>query len=172
MIKFYRAFTGMASLLLAVMLMSACQSIPTPATTQSPLATPGDRIASATEAAPTPETVPTPKAEYGVVSGTLVNSETVQPTSEVVLFLGELHGRENGFPIVAVDRQLSPKAFPASATGRFMFVDVPPGEYGLIYWDPDASFLVDQPDKVGESLIVTVKPGSVQDVGSLRVPPH
>jgi hypothetical protein len=178
MIKLRCALTRTVGLLSVGVLLAACQAIPVPGPTQSPLATPKESTVSVTEAAPAtqvapqPEVVPTPGAEYGVVTGTVMTSETTQPTSEVVMFLGEMHGREDGFPIVAVDRQLSPRAVPASTTGRFVFVDVPPGEYGVIYWDPDASFLVERPDKAGESLIITVESGSAQDVGVLQVPPH
>ena len=63
------------------------------------------------------------------------------------MFLGELVGMEDNFPLVTVDRQKSPKAIPSSDTGRFIFVDVPPGQYGVVYWTPDGSFPVDDPQQ-------------------------
>jgi hypothetical protein len=178
MIRHHIAFRSVPGLLMVGILLSACLPIPNPAPTQSPLSAPTGIILTVTNSVPAtkeplvPDEVPTPGASYGVVTGMLATSDTPQSINEMVLFLGDVSGREDGFPIVAVDRQRSPKAFPSSTTGRFVFIDVPPGEYGLVYWDPDASFLVDRPDKAGESLIITVTPGSTQDVGVLQVPPH
>ena len=112
----------------------ACQQLPAPNPAQSSVAreteaevTPASTIA--TEVVIT-GTVPTPTAGYSVVAGAVVEKSSGAPPSEAVMFLGELVGMEDSFPLVTVDRQKSPKAIPSPDTGRFIFVDVPPGQYG------------------------------------------
>ena len=167
-------------------LLGACQPAPQPSPAQSPVTTAAVeatviKVPPATANAPATQaqagsvvtgTIPTPSEGYAIVVGTILDKSTGLPPSEAVMFLGQLVGLEDNFPLVTVDHQTAPKAIPSSDTGRFVIMDVPPGQYGLSFWTPDGSFLVDDPQKPGISLILKLESGSVVDVGTLQVPPH
>jgi hypothetical protein len=169
--------------------LSACQRLPEPAPMLSPVAAGTPPISEATViTVPTPTavvvapvtstgsvttgTIPSASTGYGIVLGTVVEQSNGAPPTEAVMYLGALVGVQDNFPLVTMDRQTSPKAIPSPDTGRFIFVDVPPGEYGLVFWTPDASFPVEDPNKPGITLILKVDPGITQDIGTLQVPPH
>jgi hypothetical protein len=184
-----RIVLALSAVLLLSIALSACQQLPTSNPTQSPLAavTP---LASEASAIPLPKatmvtpesavstgkvvitTVPAASAGYGIVLGTILEKPSGAPPTEAVMYLGALVGVQDNFPLVTVDQQTSPKAIPSVDTGRFIFLDVPPGEYGLVYWTPDTSFPVEDPNKPGITLILKVRPGATEDVGTVQVLPH
>jgi hypothetical protein len=186
MSKSLRPMFALCVVLVVSIVLGACQSVPQPNPAQSPVPTAAPeatviKVPPDTAAAPATQpqagsvvtgTIPTPSAGYAIVVGTILDKSTGLPPSEAVMFLGQLVGMEENFPLITVDRQTAPKAIPSPDTGRFVFMDVPPGEYGLSFWTPDGSFLVDDPQKPGISLILKLESGSVVDIGTLQVPPH
>jgi len=71
--------------------------------------------------------------------------------------------------LLELDQDNSPRAFLDRATGRFVFVDIEPGKYGLIVWEPMNSVIVNDPE-TGGTLFVTLSADRVVDVGTLPVP--
>lgn len=67
------------------------------------------------------------------------------------------------------DHDNSPAAVVDRSTGRFVFVDVEPGKYGLIIWEPMGSGPVTDPE-TGETLFFEVSAGEVKDLGTLYFP--
>jgi hypothetical protein len=53
--------------------------------------------------------------------------------------------------------------------GDFVFVNVPPGRYGLVYDRISESYLMNWPDKE-ESILITVEAGKTVDLGVLNFP--
>jgi hypothetical protein len=118
-------------------------------------------------AAPSTLEIPTPSPGKGVVIGEVVDSQTQQAPFEVILYLGGMIQMDNGIPVVRLDRETAPFAIPVQ-DGRFAIADVEPGEYGVIVFSPDGSFMADNPDGSG-SLVVKVTPGETVDVGRIVV---
>jgi hypothetical protein len=89
--------------------------------------------------------------------------------------LGELYLAESvptdkeGVALLELDERNSLRASINRGTGEFVFLDVTPGRYGLIAWEPQNSFPVEDPD-TGETLFVELPADEVVDVGSLPVP--
>lgn len=178
---------SIALILLLNVALSACRGVPDPDPMLSPITAATSPLSEATVAISPAETAATaipatpvrpeatgaaPSKGYGIVIGAVVETTSDAPPTETVMYLGALVGVQDNFPLITVDHQTSPKAIPSTDTGRFVFVDVPPGEYGLVYWTPDGSFLVEDPNQPGITLILTVQPGVTKDIGTLRVPPH
>jgi hypothetical protein len=124
---------------------------------------------SPTQPAPTPVVIPTSQPGYGTVRGTLV----IAPEASVVvgeMFLAEaVKTSDPNIKMPALDIEHSPRAVFQRRTGEFVFVDVPPGEYGLIAWEPFSSILVNDP-KTGNTLFILVEPDRVIELGELGVP--
>jgi hypothetical protein len=113
--------------------------------------------------------VPTSQPGYGTVRGTLV----IAPGVNVIvgeLFLAEaVQTSDANIRMPALDIEQAPRAHFERQTGKFVFVNVPPGEYGLIVWEPFNSILMDDP-QTGNTLFVSVKPDEVIGLGELEIP--
>ena len=103
------------------------------------------------------------------MQGTLVTA----PDANIVvgeLFLAEAIQTSNpDIRMPALDTEHSPRAYFQRETGRFVFVDVPPGEYGLIVWEPFNSILVNDPN-TGRTLFVSVESDQIIKLEYLEIP--
>lgn len=109
--------------------------------------------------------VSTPLPTMGNVMGLLQIAGSGEPASGAELYLGSLIGESEGYPLVTLNQDSAPRAI-TDETGRFTFVNVPPGTYGLIVWSPISSLLVSDPE-TGYSLFITVEPDKTTDLGEL-----
>lgn len=132
-----------------------------------PVPLPTVQSASDTPAVQPGVALPSPGPGFAVVWGMIVEAETQRAPLESVVYLGEVVRLDNGTPVVRLERKSAPFATP-SAEGWFIFGDVQPGEYGLVVYTPDFSFLVDNP-RDAESLIFTVHSEEVLDLGTIEV---
>jgi hypothetical protein len=156
------------ALVLAVVLLPGCgpEQQPTPFLSLVPQPAPFDSVLS--DATPMPHaTLPVPVPGQAAVEGQIRDSRTQQAPLEGVVYLGQVLSLDNGKPVVRLDREVDPFAVPDSS-GRFVFPEVEPGEYGLILYTPEATFLVDRED--GSSMLFVVEPGKVLDIGIIEVP--
>lgn len=115
----------------------------------------------------TPMSFPTPSPGLAVVGGKIVEVLSQEAPPESTLYLGEILTLDSGRPVVRLERGTAPYAIPAPS-GEFLFQDVRPGQYGLVLYTPEFSFLVDDPDGAG-SLIFDVLPDQVLDLGQIEV---
>jgi hypothetical protein len=85
------------------------------------------------------------------------------------LYLGDiLQNNEGAESLVELDRENSPKAR-LNAMGEFVFVDVPPGRYGLMLDLVRGAVLLNDPDD-GSDMIVEIQGGQVMDLGEMAYP--
>lgn len=155
----------------------AGQATPTPATTEvviTPLLNgyPGQAAATATVAmTSTPLAVPTPTSDSAVVTGRLVYAGAEDKPFLASLYLGPaLQADQPGVaPLISFSEQTDPLAVQAAGTGQFLFVNVPPGTYGMVLWNPASSRIV-QENKTGETLLFTVEAGQLLDLGVVAIP--
>lgn len=158
-----RVFRALSVLLVVLLAVSGCRrGMPAPSASplQSPLGTP-------LPPAP-PLEVPTPRPGSGVVVGAATVRDVGIPMGGVEVFLGDHIGATGDVPLYGFDPQVAPHAV-ADAYGRFVFTDVPPDEYVIIFWTPFNSVMASDPDS-GEPLIVSVLAGQTTDVGELTEP--
>jgi len=147
-------------------LVSACQHV-----TASPVVSPLSPLAGASllSAPPTPWLVPTPSPGMGVVIGRLVAND---PTARVGLsiFLGDVVNVGDGSHVAFLNRQNAPIGRVDTVTGRFVFVDVPPGEYSLIVSDVELggrAYL----GPSGDVQVIKVIADQITDLGDISVGP-
>jgi hypothetical protein len=119
------------------------------------------------EAVERPLDLPAPKSGYATIGGVIVNEGTNQPPPESLLYLAPLLYSDQGLPVVSLDRQTDPVAILPSR-GLFVFENVEPGEYSLVFFTPDYSFLIEDKDS-GNSLILTVTADEVLDLDLLEI---
>ncbi len=164
---------GLVTCLLVVLVVVGCndrnateevgstQASPTRASTpaqQSPLATPP--LTATWDAKPAPGMASLRGrieiTQDNVLLGELFLAKAV-PTSQPDTDLLEL------------DEENSPRALLDRATGEFLFVDIEPGKYGLIVWEPMASGPVNDP-QTGETLFVELGADEAIELGTLYYP--
>lgn len=108
--------------------------------------------------------LPEQDPDLGSVTGVLLTNNT--PVVNATLYLAEVlkddQGRES---VASFDRVNSPRTF-TDAQGRFRFVNVPPGRYGLVLDKILDSYLLNDPETGGQFLI-TVEVGQEADLGEL-----
>lgn len=132
---------------------------PTEAVLDSPLATP---ISSQ------PDLELTPEAGKAILKGRIEITEetyllgelylaTAVPTSNPDIYLLEL------------DEDNSPRALLDRTTWGFMFLNIEPGKYGLIAWEPLQSAPLVDPE-TGETLYIDLAADEVHDIGVLYFP--
>jgi hypothetical protein len=153
--------------LLAVACQSDSQAQSTPAAAPSPPTSGATN--SAAGASATPRVIPTAAQDKGVVHGILLEVDTKQPLSEVKgvdVFLGAiLRSGDNAQSLASLDKNTAPRADP-DANGRFVFADVPPGEYALVVRSPVSEVVARKLDQSGD-VIVTVVAGQALDLGEV-----
>jgi hypothetical protein len=112
--------------------------------------------------------VPNPNTNNGVVTGfLLIQGENKPYPGE--LYLGEmvLADQPGAPPLIGFSEKDSPKA-EFDQSGRFVFKDVKPGDYGLILWNPVSYFLLNDPNS-DKNIKVVVKIGEITDLGIVYV---
>ena len=129
------------------------------------------------EAYPAPTTgeyifpeIPTPSSDSATVTGILLrvsSSSASTPATTVLLALARVVEDSNGNPTVVSFSQLSAPRALTDNSGRFVFVDVPPGHYALIYDRISDAFLLNDPTTGGDYLFVT-EAGQILNLGELE----
>ena len=114
-----------------------------------------------------PLTLPQPASGMATLGGVVIDGQTRRAPPESLLFLGEVVYTDKGLPVISVDRQNDP-VIVLQPNGTFAFEDVIPGEYGIVFFTPDYSFLLENPDS-GESLIITLAANKVYDIGLMEL---
>lgn len=116
--------------------------------------------------------IPTPQAETAVVYGKLISLHDEEPYLAPSLFLGMVlspdTNSENAPILTSVSIDDDPMAEQA-LDGTFLFRDVLPGKYGLIFWTPMSAFIIED-SKTGIPVFVEVEAGQTYDLGSIYLP--
>jgi len=119
-----------------------------------------------------PIVVPQPASgDVGITTGTLlrIDGDKQLPIAGARLYLGTLLKTADGVDaMVQLDRNTSP-ATTTNGLGQFLFVDLPPGRYGLMLDAIEGALLLNRPDD-GTDLIIEVTGGQVNDLGELAYP--
>lgn len=120
-----------------------------------------------------PVVVPQPaSASVGVATGKVLRiaeGGTREPVAGYYIYLGRILQNNLGDEsIVELDKATAPKAR-LNAFGEFVFVDVPPGRYGLMLELLRGAVLLNDPDS-GGNMIVEIKGGDVVDLGEMAYP--
>lgn len=131
-------------------------------TSYNPYPEPGtEPLSPATES---PTAIPqTPNPNLGVVKGSLLLVD--QPVGRVILYLAEVVTSASGGRVVALDRTKSIRAT-TDEQGNFVFINVPPGVYGLVFDRIIDSYLLLMP--AGDDLIMTITANEQIDLGALN----
>lgn len=111
-----------------------------------------------------PTSIPqTPDPELGVVKGSLLLLD--KPIGNAILYLAPVITSETGGQMVRFDRTTSFRTV-TNEQGEFNFINIPPGDYGLVIDILIEPYLLLEPE--GDSLIVTVVSNEEIDLGDLN----
>ncbi len=162
-------------IVLLMLVLSACQGQSPAEPTVYPPPPGNTGAAQPPEGYPGPATptayviaeVPTPGTDTGTVVGyILTNKASPTPAGTVLLALARVIPGPDGTPMVAsFNRNEAPHAL-TDANGRFVFSEVPPGQYALILDRISDAFMLNHPDS-GEDFIVAVAAGEETDLGEI-----
>jgi hypothetical protein len=158
-----RVFRALSVLLVVLLAVSGCRQ-GTPTAPASPLQSP---LGTPLPPAP-PLEVPTPRSGSGVVVGAATVQDVGIPMGGAEVFLGDHIGATEEVPLYGFDPEVAPHTV-ADAYGRFVFTEVPPGEYVIVFWTPFSSVMASDPVS-GEPLVVSVMAGQTTEVGELTEP--
>ncbi|MGQ9786884.1 MAG: hypothetical protein ACUVSJ_10535 [Anaerolineae bacterium] len=113
------------------------------------------------------EPVPSPPPDKGVVTGVLILAgNPSRPMQGSILYLSDIIRLSDGRPAMSSFDKRNAPVTQTNAMGQFIFKDVPPGEYTLIFDLVVHSFVLSAPS--GGDLIIKVAAGEVIDLGELR----
>lgn len=116
--------------------------------------------------------IPSPEGNLAVVHGTLLTLGDNLPYLAPSLYLGQIlkpdDEPESTLILSAISIEEDPIAVQA-VDGKFVFIQIPPGEYGLFIWTPMSLFLIEDVE-TGQPILVDVKPGEILDLGTIHVP--
>lgn len=122
--------------------------------------------------------VPTPTTVFTDWNATPVPGKAILRGRVIVqsnFLLGELYlGKavptsDPNVDLIELDEKTSPRAVLNRTTGEFIFMNVEPGKYGLIAWEPMSSILINDP-QTGHTLFITLLPNQVVDAGTIFIP--
>jgi hypothetical protein len=154
------------------LLASACQAeSPAPAQATSAPATSVGAPASPAATASAVRLTPTPAPGTSSVKGVLLRLSDKAPLSEaqgIDLFLGVVTHGENGFAVAGIDKLQAPRAF-LQADGTFIFLNIPPGEYAIVFSAPTQEFLIREPNDSNRDRVINVEADKPIDLGTLEV---
>jgi hypothetical protein len=71
--------------------------------------------------------------------------------------------------LLDLDTEAAPKAAIDRSTWQFIYVDIEPGKYGIIVWEPLSSAPVNDPE-TGKTLYIELSPDQIADIGVLKIP--
>jgi hypothetical protein len=158
----------LAGLFLFLVGCSSDQSAPTISPIVSPLGSPLENtLPTSDNVDDSPPSFPSPSAGLAVISGRIIDLATNNRPDESVIYLGDVQQLDTGKPVVSLNQKQDQYAIPAE-NGWFAFSEVPPGDYGVILFTPDVSFLLDDPDGSG-SLIIDVEADEELKLGTIKV---
>jgi hypothetical protein len=113
-----------------------------------------------------------PSAGKGGITGRLVSKLNGYETPYIGgdLYLGSFLAADkpDAPPVVAFSVEIDPKAVVYQADGQFAFTNIQPGTYTLIVWNPENSFVVEQPG-IG-AVKVVVEADKVIELGTIAIP--
>jgi hypothetical protein len=163
----------LASVLLLA-LLAACSAQPTPTSAPTSASTQA-AYPSVSETKPTDSGYPLPKASEniqvvpttqpgsGVVIGKLMLKG--KPLVNNAIGLGQVLKSDSGAELAtAFDRIASPQTS-TGPDGSFIFVNVPPGRYGLIFTETPETYLLLKPG-LEEAILVAVDADKTSDLGT------
>jgi hypothetical protein len=118
----------------------------------------------------TAQEVPTPSPGLGVIVGALIDQTQDAPLVDRTLYLAPLIKSEDGTMEVArLVVETAPSA-QTDAAGQFVFVDVPPGRYGIVLSGQANDYLLADFRSESEVLVV-VEAGQTADTGEIWIVP-
>lgn len=114
--------------------------------------------------------IPEPSSDTGVITGQLLTPGPGGEPYYATLYLAQtIEASEAGYPpIISFSENENPVA-QQDKSGRFLFINVPPGEYALAIWSPISSTVIQDPD-TGDYLVFEVKAGEITDLGVISIP--
>jgi hypothetical protein len=167
----------LVTFIVLALLLVACRTEPTasptatPAFQASPLLVQDSPLPEPTEPAqvePAPTSLPSPSADKGTVIGRFIDVETGEPPGETLpIFLGEFSPLESGDPLITMSPTSSPPGT-IEASGDFVFLDVEPGTYAIVFWTPATSRVLSDPE-TQKPIVATLKAGEITDLGEVVV---
>lgn len=143
---------------------------PAPGSYPGPGAYPGPGGAPAGSNGQAPNSGPLPTSSSGgTVTGSLLIGKDLKPVNNYPIYLGQVLNLSSGEPgLVSIDRAKSPRAF-LDGTGKFVFINVPPGKYSLILDIVEKTFILREP-ATGNDILIDVEEGKTIDLGILKYP--
>jgi hypothetical protein len=150
---------------------SGAAFVPPPTITGSvPYPGPGDATSTPqNQAVPTEIVVPTASAGLGIVTGIMRTPDANGEPYLATLYLASTvqASDPNYPPLIAFSEADDPKAV-QDASGRFLFIDVEPGEYALLIWTPVGNTVIEDPE-TEQYFVFTVEAGKVLDLGVIPI---
>lgn len=137
-------------------------SSPLPPAPSSPLLVP--TVEPATLA---PAALPQPPSGLATVGGKFVLHLDESPIVGATTYLGVVDQTEGDFSVARLDITTAPQAM-TDEEGRFVFTDIPPGRYALIYEMPLDTYLARTPE--GDDVVFEVGPDEIKDLGTILTP--
>ena len=172
---------NLSVVLLLTLVLVGCGVEPTatpvsesPTVQATPILTPTKPAPTSTEPAPTPTEsaptpVPMPSADKGAIVGRFIDFETGEPPRTAMpVFLGELLPLEPGDSFMITMLPTSAPQTEVNVQGDFVFSDVEPDTYAMIFWTPMNNWVISDPE-TEEAILVTVNAGEITDLGEVVV---
>lgn len=114
-------------------------------------------------------TIPVPSSGKAVVAGRVSQSRTGEAIALTKVFLARIYYSADGSNAVyGLDVRTAPRAL-TTTDGRFVFVDVEPGEYLVMVGDPTFSGSVKYSDSAGKDVVLKLVPGQTINLGDISV---
>ncbi len=148
--------------------IAGCNAKPEPG--KSPVFDRG--VTTSTSPVPTPTTVFTDWNATPVPGKAILRGRVIAQSNFLLgeLYLGKaVPTSDPNVDLVELDEKTSPKAVLNRTTGEFIFLNVEPGKYGLIAWEPMSSILINDP-QTRHTLFITLSADQVVDVGTILIP--
>ncbi len=104
--------------------------------------------------------------EFGAITGTLITEESTDRIG-LILYLGQIIKDSNGVNGGFLDPEIAPVAIYDADSGKFVFIDVKPGDYSLIIHEVVIGGKAYM-DETGEVKLISVKPGEITDLSEIQ----